>query len=199
MDLFYYNNDFNGTSLVHVKDVSVKAEDPSQLHGFTYLSLTLQGIALSGSATYTGDEDGDHPYKYSLSLYDEATTLGLRSATTLEVIILWDENFSSSEQDPDRRLRIEEEREGDLWFMFIYLGDHWGDQRELVGLVLKQVPASGEERPSYSRLGVFKAHEPNELLQGKGLGYITDDSKFTDSLDLENPAIADLVHEITII
>ncbi|KAH8588989.1 heterokaryon incompatibility protein-domain-containing protein [Bisporella sp. PMI_857] len=199
MDLFYYNNDFNGTSLVHVKGVSVKAEDPSQLHGFTYLSLTLQGVALSGNATYTGDEDGDHPYKYSLSLYDEVATLGLRLATALEVIILWDENLSSSEKDPDRRLRIEEGRGGNLWFMFIYLGDHWGDQRELVGLVLKQVAVSGEERPSYSRLGSFKAHEPNELLQGKGLGYITDDSKFRDSLDLANPAIADLVHEIIII
>jgi hypothetical protein len=138
---------------------------------------------------------------YGGTRYEVLLTRQSNSLNRTKACIFWDENLPSSEADPERWDRLQAARSSDLLLMFV-IGTFWWAKLEpslegIDGLVLReQLLPKGEN--IFVRLG--KSEYGTEVLDMLTTKLdLQPDVELVDEINLDDPRLADLVHEVTII
>lgn len=195
-DSRYYDEMDNCALLVKVVRVSVSSEHASGLHSFVAASLVLRGVAMLARASWRGQfmnrvDQSRWAFEFPC-IYDDHSHQGLAE---YEVELNWDENLSSSEQDPIRWPSLLEERNSEILCMFVYVNIEYCSVN---GLVLRKLPRAGANAV-YVRMGSFESFD--ETLAGllaTKLGY-SSGGEILEDIDLDKAADLGLVHEVTVV
>ncbi|KAK3304909.1 heterokaryon incompatibility protein-domain-containing protein [Chaetomium strumarium] len=194
---------------LEVMDISAHSEDPSGLHSFIKLELTVRGIALWTRAVdtpTTSDFYTETRVAFSTHTMDS-------EISKTEVSVLWDENVSSGD-NPERWQKLQEERNATHLFLCVSLRG----MEAVEGLVLREVHAQNPtDTRVYTRAGKFQLVDPighmslvgillerlgykyDELEEDAGKAQGRNSELLGTRLDFTDPRIADLVHVVTII
>jgi hypothetical protein len=180
-----------------ILNVSVNSEDSSQLHSFVSSELQMRGITIWARVVAVDNDEAI----YGGTRYEVLLTRQSNSLNRTKACIFWDENLPSSEADPERWDRLQAARSSDLLLMFV-IGTFWWAKLEpslegIDGLVLReQLLPKGEN--IFVRLG--KSEYGTEVLDMLTTKLdLQPDVELVDEINLDDPRLADLVHEVTII
>ncbi|KAI1770827.1 heterokaryon incompatibility protein-domain-containing protein [Hypoxylon cercidicola] len=181
-------------------------------------ATSISAISLNDSSIFSFPPEviGD----YELGLSDELETIFIK------VGIYWDENMSDAEAHnyPERWIALNENRTKELLFLCVWFTvDRWrkGHPPTVFGLVLRMLPGFINQN-SYVRMGTFRTTN-NSLIThiAKRLGFrawgtgtlFVEDTRGNDeyvglkdfqqvwgqSMELNDPKLADLIHTVTVV
>ncbi|KAI0385461.1 HET-domain-containing protein [Hypomontagnella monticulosa] len=184
--------DHPGVAFVKVSKASIELVGPDTTHGFVSGTLELRGIAIWATATLVS-LPAEYGPEYTLNPVGAINALSDVLQRPAVVLIFWDENVSSKQEDEEGWRRLEQQREQKLLFMFI---STYGWQ----GLILEKVP--GDEN-KFRRLGLFNTDRESNgrcfdlsgaVRKRLGLELITKQ----EDVNLDDERLKDLVHTVTI-
>ncbi|KAI2773209.1 hypothetical protein F4815DRAFT_450308 [Daldinia loculata] len=202
------------TPLAKIIGVNAVSDDPMKLHSFTSSELILKGIAVLAYASAIGPlvpaPDVNKSFKYNLRLTNRLITERYLIPVHIEVFVTWDEDVSIMAADPDEWLILHEERKQELLFMFLTYTHDLEIFSPIRGLVLRRFYCPTNQ-DLFVRIGWFSAGNRNlfkrciakrvvsPVTKDNVKNGIVDDPFRAETIDLENPELADLVHTVTII
>lgn len=193
-DQRYYLPDMECSSCIEILNASIHSEHPSELHSFVASSLVLRGIGVRARARRGGksaNHDDDDDWELQPTDLNDISNCSIR--TDVPVSIMWDENMSDSEVDPERWPNFLEERNSNLLCIFVYI-----EQSVVTGLLLRRLYSAVNE-VAYVRMGVFVNWDKSlsNLLSAR-LKY-PPGHVIVEDINLDDAGLADLVHTVTII
>ncbi|KAI1777278.1 heterokaryon incompatibility protein-domain-containing protein [Hypoxylon cercidicola] len=204
VDMFHHLSGAN-IPLVQLIEVSVSTRDPGELYGFTPPKLTIRGLGAWARADVRKSTFKSYGTEYELQIIHQPEPTG--SSTALNAEIVWDENISSRDVDPDRWDEYKEQREGILFMMWVTCDGRMPTFSQ--GLVLRVLPGSGSGH-LFVRMGTFSSRDPymrNQIATRLGIPCVGDDEDkdedendplFESSVDLDDARLAGLIHTVTI-
>jgi hypothetical protein len=198
----YYLPEHEYAYFSEILDVSVNSEDSYKLHSFVSSELQMRGITIWARVVTTDNNDAVYGgTRYEALLTRQSNSVGASSLNRTRVFVFWDENLSSSEADPQRWHRLQEERSSELLLMFV-IG---GSDRKLFKLEQEHVDGlvSGERLlpdgdSVFVRLGKFEYGKEFFDMLATRLN-LQPDAALVGEINLDDARLVDLVHKVTII
>lgn len=200
-DTRYYEQEHEYAYFSEILDVSVNSEDSSKLHSFVSSELRMRGIMIwahvdriNNNSTLSGEAE------YEALLTQQSNGVSAFSLNRTKLYIFWDEGLPPAD-DPERFRRLREEQSSELLFVFVI--GIW-DRKEVElegetfdGLVLREnLLPDGDS--VFVRLGMF----------GYGIEFfdflttkldLQPDAALVGDINFDDPRLADLIQEVTII